>query len=113
MAERGRPVDVAERSIRQSSTPCQSGVVGDSSNASGSCETGKNVPENRNIGTIRKRKIVTKVLSFSTLAERAIGIENARPDQHRDRDDEQAEPRGDGAEGGDDREVRGRRRGRA
>ena len=69
------------------------------------------MPENRNIGTIRKRKIVTKVLSFSTLAETAaIGIENAAPvstatgTKNGPSHDETA-PRGR-----DDRGVRGRRR---
>src|SRR4029453_6557948 len=68
-------------SIRQSSTPCQIGVrYATSSNASGSCESGKNVPEKRNIGTIRKRKIVTNVRSSSTAAaSAAIGIEKAVP----------------------------------
>ena len=68
-------------SIRQSSTPCQIGVTyAASSNASGSCETGKNVPEKRNIGTIRKRKIVTNVRSSSiAAASAAIGIEKAVP----------------------------------
>src|SRR6187431_1123804 len=41
---------------------------------------GKNVPEKRNIGTTRKRKIVTNVRSSSTrAASAAIGIENAVP----------------------------------
>jgi hypothetical protein len=41
---------------------------------------GKNVPENRNIGTIRKRKMVTNVRSSSTVAaSAAIGIEKAVP----------------------------------
>ena len=68
-------------SIRQSSTPCQIGVrYAISSNPSGSCEIGKKVPEKRNIGTIRKRKIVTKVRSSSTrAASAAIGIEKAVP----------------------------------
>src|SRR5688500_2500964 len=67
--------------MRQSSTPCQIGVTAaTTSNASGSWETGKKVPEKRNIGTIRKRNIVTKTRSSSTRAESAAsGIECAVP----------------------------------
>src|SRR4051812_29711039 len=67
--------------MRQSSTPCQIGVTyATSSKASGSWETGKNVPEKRNIGTIRKRKTGTKARASSTAAaSAAIGIEKAVP----------------------------------
>ncbi len=99
-------------SPRQSSTPCQIGVTyATSSSTSGICETGKNVPEKRNIGTITKRKIGGKLASDSVVAAyAAIGIENAVPISDRHRDREQAEPGVDGAERRDDEQVGGARR---
>src|SRR5262249_12687118 len=62
---------------RQSVTPCQSGVSqATTSSGAGSFEIGKNVPENRNIGRITKRKIATKVTSVLVCAaQAAIGVE--------------------------------------
>ena len=58
---------------RESATPCQSGVTHASgSTRSGSCSTGKNVPEKRNSGTSTKRKIATSHWS-SSVPERDRG----------------------------------------
>src|SRR5215211_4526161 len=49
------PIEPVARS-RQSDTPCQSGVAhATGSSQLGSCETGKNTPENRNIGISTNR----------------------------------------------------------
>ena len=82
-------------SIRQSSTPCQIGVSErEQLEPERQLRDGKNVPENRNIGTITKRKIGGKVASFSTrAASAAIGIEKAVPTSDRDRDGEDAPAR--------------------
>ena len=88
MTERRQPLDVPSISPRHRSTPCQSGVsVGERAREpSGSWETGKNVPENRNIGMITKRKIGGERGSPSVVAAKAaIGSgerhadEDARP----------------------------------
>src|SRR5439155_1490099 len=67
--------------IRQSSTPCQSGDAKAShSNGNGRRETGKNVPEKRNIGTTMKRLIGTKAASESAVAAYAAkGVVKAAP----------------------------------
>ena len=54
---------------RHSSTACHSGVrraIG--SSASGSCDTGKNVPEKRNIGTTISRNTIGNDTSLSWAA---------------------------------------------
>ena len=91
-------------SPRQSSTPCQIGVTyATSSSTSGICETGKNVPEKRNIGTITKRKIGGKPLrSRCVAAYAAIGIENAVPITTATGNREQPQPGVDRAERRDD-----------
>src|SRR5439155_3231845 len=64
---------------RHSSTPCQRGDSQDSRcSASGSCETGKNVPENRNSGMMPIRRITGNRASVSCVAENAVsGAANA------------------------------------
>ena len=68
-------------SPRARSTPCQRGVAyATHSRTVGRRATGKNVPENRNIGTIAKRRIALNALSDSAVAAyAAIGAENASP----------------------------------
>src|SRR6266542_5396569 len=64
---------------RHSSTPCHSGERTESGRrAAGSCEIGKNVPENRNSGITPSRMINGKRASVSWLAENAVsGAANA------------------------------------
>ena len=66
---------------RQRVTPCHSGVNhAITSSGAGSVEIGKNVPEKRNIGRIRKRKIATNEASVCVwAAQAAIGAENEIP----------------------------------
>ena len=92
---------------RHSVTPCHSGVShAITSSGAGSVEIGKNVPEKRNIGRIRKRKIATNETSVCVCAaQAAIGGGEREPDEHRDRDREHAERRAHRAERGDDDEV--------
>ena len=77
-------VDQAQRARggpRHSSTACHSGrSLASGSTASGSCSTGKNVPENRNMGMTTTRKMVVKMRSESCAAEKAhTGAAKARP----------------------------------
>ena len=64
-------------SIRQRSTPCQSGVrYASTSSGAGRRSIGKNVPEKRNIGRMTKRKIATNEASVSVCApQAAMGAE--------------------------------------
>ena len=66
---------------RHSSTACHSGVTRASgSSQSGSWSTGKNVPENRNMGTTAMRMMIENDWSLSRPAEYAVsGAANARP----------------------------------
>ena len=80
--------------LRQSATPCQSGVAQASgSSQSGSCEIGKKVPEKRKSGTSPKRKIAAShsspstldVTAASTAAEREPAEERRERREHRER----------------------------
>src|SRR5205823_3555088 len=58
---------------RHSSTPCHSGDSQQSRwSASGSCETGKNVPENRKSGMMPMRRTTGNRASVSCVAENAV-----------------------------------------
>jgi D-alanyl-D-alanine carboxypeptidase len=67
--------------LRQSATPCQSGVAHASAwRTAGSCEIGKKVPEKRKRGTSPKRKTAASHSSPSTLVVTAASAApNASP----------------------------------
>ena len=70
---------------RASSTPCHSGdTAANGRNQPGSCEIGKNVPENRNSGSTPTRMITGNARSLSSPTENAAsGAQNAAGTERR------------------------------